>query len=278
MLDSSLSHTLRVALAQINTTVGDLEGNTRKIIANIAAARRAARKWSSSRNLRSRAIRRRTCCSSEASSRTTSPRCEASRPRPRASPRLSASWTMNSDIYNAAAILHDGEIAGIQHKFFLPNYGVFDEDRYFQAGTSTQVYKLGHIVFGVEVCEDVWYAEGPHARPVARGRRACRIRYQLLAVPCGQVEVPREDARHARGGQLLRDSLPQRGRRPGRTGFRRPIARRRPVGRRAVQVQGVRGAVGDSGPGPLAGGARATGRPSPPKGQADASQARPKCR
>ena len=40
----------------------------------------------------------------------------------------------NSDIYNAAAVLHDGEIAGVQHKFFLPNYGVFDEDRYFQAG------------------------------------------------------------------------------------------------------------------------------------------------
>jgi len=69
----------------------------------------------------------------------------------------------NSDIYNAAAILHDGSVAGVQHKFFLPNYGVFDEDRYFQSGTKTEVYKLGHIVFGVEVCEDVWYADGPHS-------------------------------------------------------------------------------------------------------------------
>lgn len=64
-------------------------------------------------------------------------------------------------IYNAAAILHHGRLAGVHHKMFLPNYGVFDEDRYFQAGHHYRVFSLANTTFGVGICEDIWYPEGP---------------------------------------------------------------------------------------------------------------------
>ena len=163
MPDSSLSHSLRVALAQINTTVGDLEGNTARIIADIVSAREQGAEVIVFPELavtgyppEDLLLKRAFVESNAAALRMIAAETEGIT-------AIVGFVDNNSDIYNAAAVLHDGEIAGIQHKFFLPNYGVFDEDRYFQAGTSMQVYKLGHIVFGVEVCEDVWYAEGPHS-------------------------------------------------------------------------------------------------------------------
>ncbi|MDI6801645.1 MAG: NAD+ synthase [Thermodesulfovibrionales bacterium] len=65
------------------------------------------------------------------------------------------------DIYNAAAIIHKKKIIDVYHKIHLPNYGVFDEYRYFQAGVRYPVYQMDDIVFGVNICEDIWYPEGP---------------------------------------------------------------------------------------------------------------------
>ncbi len=65
------------------------------------------------------------------------------------------------DIYNAAAIIHDRELVDVYHKRYLPNYGVFDENRYFQSGTRAPVYKLGNVTFGVNICEDIWYPGDP---------------------------------------------------------------------------------------------------------------------
>ncbi len=67
----------------------------------------------------------------------------------------------SDDIYNAAAIIHDGEVKGIYRKIFLPNYGVFDENRYFQQGRETPVFVINGAVVGINICEDIWYAEGP---------------------------------------------------------------------------------------------------------------------
>jgi len=74
-----------------------------------------------------------------------------------------------TDIYNAAVVIHDGRIGGVHHKRFLPNYGVFDEDRYFQAGEEAPIFSLGDIVFGVNICEDVWYPTGPAVAQVRAG-------------------------------------------------------------------------------------------------------------
>jgi NAD+ synthase (glutamine-hydrolysing) len=65
------------------------------------------------------------------------------------------------DIYNAAAIVHDGKLAGVYHKVFLPNYGVFDENRYFRAGSECPVYVIAGINVGINICEDIWYEAGP---------------------------------------------------------------------------------------------------------------------
>jgi len=68
-----------------------------------------------------------------------------------------------SDLHNAAAIIHDGKIVGTYHKIYLPNYGVFDENRYFQQGSRCPVYVVGGIGIGVTICEDMWYEAGPAA-------------------------------------------------------------------------------------------------------------------
>jgi len=65
------------------------------------------------------------------------------------------------DIYNAAALIHDGTLEAIYHKIHLPNYGVFDERRYFQPGREFLVFSLRGITVGVNICEDIWYPGNP---------------------------------------------------------------------------------------------------------------------
>jgi NAD+ synthase (glutamine-hydrolysing) len=66
----------------------------------------------------------------------------------------------DADIYNAAALLADGRVAGVYHKEFLPNYGVFDERRYFHEGDGAKLFTIAGAKVGVTICEDLWYAEG----------------------------------------------------------------------------------------------------------------------
>ncbi len=73
------------------------------------------------------------------------------------------------DIFNAAAVLHDGAHAGTYHKQYLPNYGVFDENRYFQSGTESPVFAVGEVVMAANICEDIWYPTGPTTRQALAG-------------------------------------------------------------------------------------------------------------
>src|SRR5215471_11833293 len=63
------------------------------------------------------------------------------------------------DIFNAAAVLHDGVHAGTYHKQYLPNYGVFDENRYFQSGIESPVFACGPTVIAANICEDFLFNE-----------------------------------------------------------------------------------------------------------------------
>ncbi len=65
------------------------------------------------------------------------------------------------NIYNAAAVIYNRKIQGICHKIFLPNYGVFDEERYFSPGKECLLFKFGKFAFGVDICEDIWHFDGP---------------------------------------------------------------------------------------------------------------------
>ena len=153
--------TLRLALAQINVTVGDLEGNTRKIIEHIE---------------RARLLKADLVAFPELAVTGYPPEDLLFKPqfihdniaRMREIVAASSDITVvvgfvdsDADIYNAAAVGYDGRLVGVYRKMYLPNYGVFDEDRYFQAGTEAPVYVVGGSPIGVNVCEDIWYATGP---------------------------------------------------------------------------------------------------------------------
>ena len=64
-------------------------------------------------------------------------------------------------LYNAAVVAHGNKLVGVHRKIFLPNYGVFDENRYFSRGKECPVFELHGITFGVNICEDIWYGIGP---------------------------------------------------------------------------------------------------------------------
>ncbi|MDH7481840.1 MAG: NAD+ synthase [Armatimonadota bacterium] len=159
----SIDMPLRIALAQVNLTVGDLDGNSAKIVEYIGRAKEAGADIVAFPELsitsyppedlllKNGFVQRNIDCLHKIIG---------------ASKGITAIIgfvdKVNSDIYNAAAIISDGELVGVHHKFNLPNYGVFDEHRYFQRGKETKVFKAGEVRFGVEICEDSWYAEGPH--------------------------------------------------------------------------------------------------------------------
>ncbi len=73
-------------------------------------------------------------------------------------------------VFNAAAVIHDRQLVATCQKMFLPNYGVFDESRYFSHGTKALVCQVRGVRFGVNICEDIWYADGPTRDQAAVGR------------------------------------------------------------------------------------------------------------
>lgn len=83
-------------------------------------------------------------------------------------------------IYNAAAIIADGEVQSVYHKHHLPNYGVFDEDRYFRPGDSVLVQQVAGMPLGVIVCEDLWSADGPQ---IATARAGASLLVHINASP-----------------------------------------------------------------------------------------------
>ena len=84
-------------------------------------------------------------------------------------------------VANAAAVLHRGDIVGTYHKILLPNYGVFDEDRYFAQGDDPgRLWEIGGVATGVSVCEDIWSASGP---PAEQARAGARILLNINASP-----------------------------------------------------------------------------------------------
>ncbi|MCE5198942.1 MAG: NAD+ synthase [Armatimonadota bacterium] len=160
---------LRLALAQLNMTVGDIDGNTRRIIENIDLARERGADIVVFPELAVTGYPPEDLLLKQNFVDDNMDAIQRIAAATQGITAIVGFVDVAEDIYNAAAILHNGRIAGIQHKFYLPNYGVFDEDRYFQAGMKTSVYTLGDVTFGVEVCEDAWYAGGPHSQQALVG-------------------------------------------------------------------------------------------------------------
>ena len=150
----------RLALAQINSTVGDIPGNTAKIIEYVERAREAQADMVAFPEL---AI---TGYPPEDLLFKTSflqANVEAMRQVVAAAKGIAVVVgyvEMGPDIANAAAVGYDARLIDTYQKMYLPNYGVFDEDRYFRRGNTCPVYTINGTVVGVNICEDIWYPVG----------------------------------------------------------------------------------------------------------------------
>src|SRR5262249_35912169 len=157
---------MRLALAQINTVVGDIDGNRGRILARLDEARAAGADL---------------VLFPELAVTGYPPEDLLLRPGVvRAAPRsvdelpeaatgvtgLVGAPHLAADLYNACFVLPDGEIRCVCRKRFLPNYGVFDEDRYFAPGHDLVLLRFGEVLVGPTICEDIWQP-GPPATDLA---------------------------------------------------------------------------------------------------------------
>jgi NAD+ synthase (glutamine-hydrolysing) len=157
---------VRLALAQINTVVGDLDGNRERILREIEQARRERADLVVLPELAITGYPPEDLLLRPGFLRA----AEQSLARIAAETHdivaLVGTPHLDVDLYNACAVCADGAVQAIYRKRFLPNYGVFDEDRYFASGKDLTVVQLGDALVGVTICEDVWQP-GPPATDLA---------------------------------------------------------------------------------------------------------------
>src|SRR5438309_679775 len=152
---------LRIALAQVNTTVGDLDGNAALVLKGLEAAREAQADLVVFRELTITGY---------------PPEDLLLRPqfitdnlavlhrivrKVKGIAAVIGFVDRRDDIFNAAAFVSNGRIVAAQHKSHLPNYGVFDENRHFQVVTRSVTVVLNGITIGFNICEGIWFPEGP---------------------------------------------------------------------------------------------------------------------
>jgi NAD+ synthase (glutamine-hydrolysing) len=157
---------MRLALAQIDTVVGDLDGNRDRILARLDEARAAGADLvlfpelavtgypPEDLLLRPDFLRAAARTLGEVAAATTGIAALVGTPH------------LDRDLFNACAVCVDGELRAVYRKHFLPNYGVFDEDRYFQPGRGLVLLRCGETLVGPTVCEDIWQP-GPPATDLA---------------------------------------------------------------------------------------------------------------
>jgi NAD+ synthase (glutamine-hydrolysing) len=171
---------LRIALAQINVTVGDVSGNVRKIIAFIGEARAAGADLVVFPELTVPGYPPEDLLLKPSLIAANQEALHEIAPHTTGLTAIVGFADAKDDIYNTAAVLHDGALAGVYRKHYLPTYGVFDEDRYFRAGDENAIFELGGAVFGVSVCEDIWYPTGP---PAAQAQAGAQVLINISASP-----------------------------------------------------------------------------------------------
>jgi NAD+ synthase (glutamine-hydrolysing) len=152
---------LRVGLAQINVTVGDLKGNVAKILACVEEARSLAVDLLTFPELAVAGYPPEDLLLRPQFVRDNLDALDTVVKGSAGITLIVGFVDAEEDIYDAAAIIHDGHFVDVYRKQFLPNYGVFDEDRYFEPGSRCAVYEIAGVGVGVNICEDIWYPEGP---------------------------------------------------------------------------------------------------------------------
>ncbi|HEV3002555.1 MAG TPA: NAD+ synthase [Solirubrobacteraceae bacterium] len=181
---------MRLALAQINQTVGDLAGNERRIVERLGEARDAG----------ARLVLFPECAVSGYPAEDLLLKdhfladCRAALDR-------IAEHTVGvvavvgfperaHDVFNAAAVLADGELRAVYRKTHLPNYGVFDEVRYFQAGEEPALIEVDGVLVGLTICEDIWQPGPPASVEALAG---AQLIVNLSASPYEHGKPPRRE-------------------------------------------------------------------------------------
>jgi NAD+ synthase (glutamine-hydrolysing) len=188
-------------MAQVNTTVGDFDGNTRRIVRSIDEARSLGVDVLTFPELAT--------CGYPPEDLLLKP--HFIQENLKALERIvlrSAGITVvvgfvdsEGDIYNAAAIAHDGRLVGVYRKMYLPNYGVFDENRYFRAGNECRVYVIAGVGIGINICEDIWYEAGPATA------QACAGAEVILNISASPYHVGKRESRERMLATRASDSL-----------------------------------------------------------------------
>ena len=186
---------MRIALAQLNAVVGDLDGNRDRMLDHLRQAEAAGADLvvfpelavtgypPEDLLLRPGFVK--------AAARTLDEIARACT----ATVALVGVPLFDRDLANACAVCADGRVTAVYRKHFLPNYGVFDEHRYFTAGRDLVLLRFGDVLVGPTICEDVWQP-GPPATDLALSGAQLLVNLLRLAVPRGQGRGSRGDARH----------------------------------------------------------------------------------
>jgi NAD+ synthase (glutamine-hydrolysing) len=154
-------HRLTVALAQIDATVGDLDGNAEKIRAGIDRARAEGAQLVLFPELALTGYPPEDLLIKTHFLRQAAERLEELAEAAEDVVAIVGYPQLRDDVYNAAAVLAEGRVQAVYRKMYLPNYGVFDEQRYFQQGTEPALIDIDGIPVGLTVCEDIWQPGPP---------------------------------------------------------------------------------------------------------------------
>jgi NAD+ synthase (glutamine-hydrolysing) len=157
---------VRLALAQINSIVGDLDGNRDRILARLAEARQANADLVLFPELAVTGYPPEDLLLRPAFIRAARRTLDEIAAQTLGTVALVGAPHLDTDLYNACFVLAGGEVRGVYRKRFLPNYGVFDEDRYFAPGRDLMLLRFGETVVGPTICEDIWQP-GPPATDLA---------------------------------------------------------------------------------------------------------------
>jgi NAD+ synthase (glutamine-hydrolysing) len=157
---------MRLALAQIDTTVGDLEGNRERILARLNEAKEAAADVVLFPELAITGYPPEDLLLRPSFIRAAERSLAEIAREARGLVALVGTPHLERDLYNACAVCSGGEVKAIYRKRFLPNYGVFDEHRYFAPGRDLLLLEHGDVLLGPTVCEDIWQP-GPPATDLA---------------------------------------------------------------------------------------------------------------
>src|SRR6266540_1407276 len=182
---------MRLALAQINTVVGDLDGNRELILARLEEARDQGAELVLFPELAVTGYPPEDLLLRSAFVRAAAESLREIAAAARDIVALVGFPHFDADLYNACAVCAGGDVRAIYRKRFLPNYGVFDEERYFASGRDLVVLEVGETLIGLTVCEDMWQP-GPPATDLALAGAELLVNVSASPFHVGK-EVEREE-------------------------------------------------------------------------------------